>query len=78
MKHLMINSPDDIHLHLKRLMYARNVNAQKLSKEAGIPYSRLIRTLRNEREFTASEIGSVARYMGIEDINKFFLGGRAQ
>ena len=56
MKHLMINSPDDIHLHLKRLMYARNVNAQKLSKEAGIPYSRLIRTLRNEREFTASEM----------------------
>ena len=77
MRVLVSKSPDDIHLFLKRLLHEQHITGEMLAERTGISYHKLIRTLRNEREFTASEIGTIARKLGIEDINKYFLGGRA-
>ena len=76
MRKLYSRDPTDPHLYLKRLLNEQKITAQGLSDQTGISYSRLVRILRNEQEFSASEIGTIAHRLGITDINKYFLGGR--
>lgn len=75
MRQLKGTGPDDKHLLLKRDMREKRIDAKILADETGLSYSKIVRALRNEREFTASEIGTIAKYLGIKDISKFFLGG---
>lgn len=75
MRRITLKSADDPHLLLKQLLLRERITADTLSKRTGISYDKLVRTLRNEREFTASEIGAIAHNLGITDIDKYFLRG---
>lgn len=68
--------PGDPYLQLKRLLRQKHLTALQLSAVTGLSYDKIVRTLRNQREFTASEIAAISDKLQITDIKKYFLGGQ--
>lgn len=75
MKRLVSKTPDDMNLHLKRLLNERGITAKRLSQDTGLAYQRLSRAWRGERYLDAKEIKTIANYLHINDITKYFMGG---